>query len=107
MRQSVLPTQCRAPGRVTGSEAAQRATVDPNHWLAHRARVGVSRSRALARGPRSTIVPGPGTFTFVKVVAQFSQIGLPWSEARVYTNYFGKLSLPGKPGGGREYIINA
>ena len=37
-------------------------------------------------------------------VAQFSQIGLPWSEARVSTNYFGKLSPPGKPGGGKECL---
>ena len=37
-------------------------------------------------------------------VAQFSEIGLPWSEARVYTNYFGKLSPPGKPRGGKECV---
>ena len=35
-------------------------------------------------------------------VAQFSQIGLPWSEARVYTNYFGKLSHRVNQGGGKN-----
>ena len=37
-------------------------------------------------------------------VAQFSQIGLPWSKARVSTNYFCRLSPPGKPGGGKEFL---
>ena len=34
-----------------------------------------------------------------------SQIGLPWSEARVCTNYFGKLSHRVNQGGGKNHMI--
>ena len=36
---------------------------------------------------------------------EFSQIGLPWSEARVYTNYFGKLSHRVNQGGGKNIFF--
>ena len=36
-------------------------------------------------------------------VAQFTQIGLPWSEARVCTNYFGRLSHRVNQGGGKNF----
>ena len=34
---------------------------------------------------------------------EFSQIGLPWSEARVYTNYLCRLSHQVNQGGGENF----